>query len=536
MQTNGIQQYLKFGLKKKRVSLMPMSSTSNTVIYTRVSTKEQAENNMSLETQLKACQKYAELKKRNVLGCFGGTYESAKSDERKEFKRMLDFVKKSKEQISYIIVYSMDRFSRSGANAIYIASELKKRGIAIESVSQPSDSNTPSGSLQQNIHFIFSEYDNQLRREKAMAGMKEKLNKGYWVSARPPGYDNVVVNGERKLVINEKGKLIRKAFEWKAKDQISNVEIQNRLIARKYFIPLQSLSRILKNPFYCGIMVHSMIEGGVMEGKHERLIPKELFLRVQDILSENHQKYSHEKESEPHPLRRFLKCGTCGTSFAGYLVKKKGLHYYKCAKKGCKCNKNANLIHSLFQEYLATFQIDRKYIQPLKLKLIQDYEALNKTDEENLKAVRSQITELSNKIETLEERHALGEITEELFKKFAGKYIEEKAKIEDGLPKNDIPTSNLEIYYKDALEMAVNLSKIWASGGYRTREQIQYLVFPEGIFYDREKGQLRTDRPNLVFAQIAELAKVLGANKKGWACKFASPSHVAGHMGFEPLM
>ncbi len=33
---------------------------------------------------------------------------------------------------------------------------------------------------------------------------------------------------------------------------------------------------------------------------------------------------------------------------------------------------------------------------------------------------------------------------------------------------------------------------------------------------------------------VAELAKVLGANKKGWACKFASPSHVAEREGFEP--
>ncbi len=121
MQKSGLDRFFRFvkrndGIQKK------IPSTVNAVIYTRVSTKEQAENNLSLATQLKACKIYGEQKKRNVLGLFGGTYESAKSDERKEFKRMLDFVKKSKEKISYIIVYSMDRFSRSGANAIFIAS------------------------------------------------------------------------------------------------------------------------------------------------------------------------------------------------------------------------------------------------------------------------------------------------------------------------------------------------------------------------------------------------------------------------------
>jgi site-specific DNA recombinase len=536
MQTSSLEKYRKFGLKKKKVLPNQFPSTSNTVIYTRVSTKEQAENNMSLETQLKACQKYAEIKKRNVLGCFGGTYESAKSDERKEFKRMLDFVKKSRERVSFIIVNSMDRFSRSGANAIYIASELKKSGIAIESVSQPTDSNTPSGSLQQNIHFIFSEYDNQLRREKAMTGMRAKLNKGYWVSARPPGYDNIIINGERKLVVNEKGKLIRKAFEWKAKEQISNVEIQARLHARKYHIPLQSICRLLRNPFYCGIMVHNMIDGGVMEGHHEKLISKEMFLRVQDILSENAHQYNHEKESEPHPLRRFLKCGICGTSFAGYTVKKKGLHYYKCAKKGCKCNKKAQLMHTLFQEHLSTFQIDPKFLEPLKVKLIQDYEALHQNDEENLKAVRSQLTEVENKIETLEERHALGDISGEIFEKFSLKYTKEMEEIEKGLPKNDLKTSNLEDYFKTAVEIASNISKIWTSGGYRIKNELQFLLFPDGICYDREKGQLRTERVNLVFAQIAELAKVSGDEKTKWAGKFASPSHLAERVGFEPTI
>jgi DNA invertase Pin-like site-specific DNA recombinase len=60
------------------------------------------------------------------MGYFGGTYESAKTDERREFNKMLAFVKKSKERIAYIIVYSVDRFSRSGTNAMYITDQLKK--------------------------------------------------------------------------------------------------------------------------------------------------------------------------------------------------------------------------------------------------------------------------------------------------------------------------------------------------------------------------------------------------------------------------
>jgi site-specific DNA recombinase len=152
--------------------------TGNCVIYTRVSTKEQADNNMSLDTQRKYCETFAQKNGYPILGYYGGTYESAKTDERNQFNKMLATVKKSNQKISYIVVYSVDRFSRSGANAIYIAEQLKKQGISIVSVTQPTDSTTASGSLQQNIQFIFSEYDNQLRREKCVTGTRESLLRG----------------------------------------------------------------------------------------------------------------------------------------------------------------------------------------------------------------------------------------------------------------------------------------------------------------------------------------------------------------------
>jgi DNA invertase Pin-like site-specific DNA recombinase len=185
---------------------------NNCVVYTRVSTKEQAENNMSLETQRKHCEQFTVKSGYQIQGYFGGTYESAKTDERKEFNRMLSFVKKSKEKIAHIIVYSVDRFSRSGANAIYITEQLKKQGILLHSVSQPTDITTPSGNLQQNIQFIFSEYDNQLRRQKCMAGVKEMLLRGEWPTMPPMGYSIIRENALRKIVVNEKGKLLRKAF------------------------------------------------------------------------------------------------------------------------------------------------------------------------------------------------------------------------------------------------------------------------------------------------------------------------------------
>ena len=95
-------------------------SIQNCVIYTRVSSKEQMDTNQSLEWQKKYCLDYAIKNNLDIKGYFGGTYESAKSDERKEFTRMLKFVKASKEKILFILVYSLDRFSRTGDSAILL--------------------------------------------------------------------------------------------------------------------------------------------------------------------------------------------------------------------------------------------------------------------------------------------------------------------------------------------------------------------------------------------------------------------------------
>ena len=78
---------------KGKISSEKATTIKNAVIYTRVSSKEQADTNQSLETQKKYCLQYALKHDLNVLGFFGGTYESAKTDERNEFNRMIRFVR-----------------------------------------------------------------------------------------------------------------------------------------------------------------------------------------------------------------------------------------------------------------------------------------------------------------------------------------------------------------------------------------------------------------------------------------------------------
>src|SRR5688572_21281019 len=256
MKTNQLIRSFAKGVSSKSDA----KKTQNAVIYTRVSTKEQADTNQSLETQKKYCLEYALKSNLNVLAFFGGTYESAKTDERNEFNRMIRFARNQKEGVSHILVYSLDRFSRTGDNAIFISSELKKRGISILSVTQPIDVSTHSGVLQQNIQFIFSKYDNDLRREKCIAGMKEKLLRGEWTGVAHLGYTYGLIDGARTIVAGEKGILISRAFEMKVQG-LSNTEIALKLNSLGLRINKKRLSELYRNPFYCGYLSHSLLDG-----------------------------------------------------------------------------------------------------------------------------------------------------------------------------------------------------------------------------------------------------------------------------------
>jgi site-specific DNA recombinase len=450
---------------------------------------------------------------------------------------MLTFVKKSKEKISHIIVYSVDRFSRSGANAIYIAQQLKTQGVIVCSVTQPTDASTASGSLNQNIHFIFSEYENDQRREKCMAGVKEMLLRGEWSTAPPIGYDIIKSDGARKIVINAKGKILKKAFYWKIKEKITNEEVIKRLATQGIKMTNQRMSAFFKNPFYCGMLVHTALQGQIIEGNHEKMITKELFLAVNQITSANHHGYRVKPENEDIPLKRFLKCEDCGKFLRGYKAYKNQKYYYKCNTPGCKCNKRAEELHNTFASLLSGYTIeldeDIKYL--IREQMTATYNQLNEQQRDTNKEIEKQEAEVNKKLERLEERYVLEEITRDMFDKFKAKFTEEKKEITKELSKTGKRVSNLDECIEAAFDFSSKLATAWDVADYANKQTIQYLVFTEGISYNRKNDQCRTLEVNEVFSYFAGLARVLGSKEKGDCnVNLQIPSLVA-RTGIEPV-
>lgn len=508
--------------------------TNNCVIYTRVSSKSQ-ESGYSLDTQLKDNIEFARKNNYNVLSYFGGTYESATTDERKEFNRMLSFCKKSKEKVSYIIVHMVDRFSRSGANSIYIKEQLKNNGIYIQSVRQPVDVTTSSGDFQQNIQMIFSHYDNQVRREKCMSGILEALNRGEWCHGLARGYTSIKENGKRRIIINEDGKLIRKAFYWKANESITNEEVRQRLAKLGLKLSFQAISNMFKNPFYCGLISHQLLEGKVVEGNHEKIVSKELFMKVNDILNKHSHGYKCQEEQIKVPMKVFLKCDKCGHSLSGYIVKKKQIWYYKCKTKGCCVNKSAAKMHDTFAELLKSFTLNDKYVPFIKEQMYKTISGLTKETNENIKHLKTNLKDLEDKLSRLEERYVIEEITQELYVKYGEKYKQDKYKVLVELQKLEADSSNHENIVEMALENAKNFNKMWHSGGYEQKRKVQDWVFPQGMRYNKENDTVRTDNFNMAFLWMACQQQTLSKIKSGIPILNLGYSALVGSTGFEPV-
>lgn len=484
----------------------------NCVIYTRVSSKEQMETNQSLEWQKKYCDEYAIKNKLNIKGYFGGTYESAKSDERKEFNRMLKFVRASKEKITYILVYSLDRFSRTGDSAIYIASELKKVGVNIFAVTQPIDTNSHAGALQQNIQFIFSKYDNDLRRQKTIDGMREKLLRGEWIGHAPRGYSFVKGAEKQTIVINEQGDLIRQAFEWRAKNMTLE-QIVEKLANYGLEMPIQTLSKTLQNPFYCGYLSHNFLNGELRLGKHPALISEDLFCKANNY--KKTEGFKSYKANDNLPLKTFVKEIETGIPFTGYIVRKKGLYYYKVNKIGICVNRSVKIMHTKFKELLTHYEVDSSHLELLKAQLGYTWENLTETNTSEKKRFSLQLTAAEEEFKTLRKRHALGQVSMDVYSEFAEEMEKKIKAISEELAKLEQNLSNPKELIHYTCKLACNLGRMWDSGDFYQKQMFQNTLFPSGLGYDAKNDQYRTSEVNSIFALIADASKEWAEKEKG---------------------
>ena len=513
------------------------ANSKEAVVYTRVSDISQKDN-MSLEQQKKSCEQYAKSKGYNIVAYFGGTYESAKTDDRKEFKKMLTYVKR-KKSTAYILVYSYERFSRTGISGASIAEDLLKQyGIVTLSTSQEIDPTTPMGAFYQKMQFLWGELDNINKSNAVISKIQEILRKGYWTWKLPRGYTNRNLHGkavEQDVIINEEGKLLQKVVKWKIKYHKTDTQCIEKLKDWGMKMDVRRFANILKNPFYCGIIVNKLIPNEVIEAKHPAIISKKDFAYINNIKQEqrNHPTL-HRFDNENLPLKRFLRCSKCNIPMTGFEVKVKGLFYYKCRTKKCSNTLGAKKLHQVIENTLSLFHIPKEEKEVFKDQMMITYMELTKDHVQEQAPLKKTLNELNARLETIEERFVIGEISSEQYEKYRAKFTTEKEALENKIENLEISSSNLENAIEYVVDFCEKPAFLWSEGTLEEKKQFQSFVFPEGILYNKEIDRVQTPRINSFFALSGQYDHNLKQNKSGENISFDVLPALVTPEGFKP--
>lgn len=405
-----------------------------------------------------------------------------------------------------------------------ITEELKKEGILVCSATQEVDATTSSGTFQQDLFFLFSKFDNDIRRDKTLAGIREKLRKGYVSGSIPFGYTNMNPGRGKnpELVINRDGELLKRAFDLKFKHNWSNVRISDELKKFGWRKTYKELSLYFRNPFYCGVIISSLIPGELIEGKHPPVVSKDVFLRINNILAEQRATgYQYDSYEENLPLKQFVHAASCGTNYTGYLVKSRGRYYYKNNRIGSKENRSAEKMHELFVDFLAQYALaDNACKEPMKVVMLEMFSELHQESIETVIELEKQLSKIEANLSVIERRFVLGEIDRDLYLKYKGEFDEEMNRIKDEVSNSGFQLSNIEKAVDKVIEYALNLPLLWTSGNLDEKKKLQKMVFPEGIAYDFENHCYRTNRVNSLFHAIPLLSRELAEKNKATSIKF----------------
>ncbi len=269
-------------------------------IYTRKSHEEGLDQDFnSLDAQREACEAYIASQRHEGWHLIRARYDdggvSGGTMERLALQRLLADIKARK--VDAVVVYKVDRLTRSLADFARIVERLDTHGVSFVSITQQFNTTTSMGRLTLNMLLSFAQFEREVTGERIRDKIAASKRKGLWMGGVVPlGYDVV----DRKLVVNEaEAETVRTLFRLYLK--LSNVRLvkqeadQCGLLTklrtlnnrrRQGAAPFTSghLYKLLSNPVYMGDITH---KGERHPGQHEAIIDCEAWEAAQAQLHRN---------------------------------------------------------------------------------------------------------------------------------------------------------------------------------------------------------------------------------------------------------
>ena len=305
------------------------------VIYARYSSDNQRD--ASIDQQVKACTKFAADRGLEVLKVYEDRALTGRTDRRPSFLQMIK--DSSKKRFQFVIVYSLDRFSRNKYDSVMHKHTLKENGVTVLSAMEHI-TDDPTGALMESILEGFAEYYSRELSQKINRGLTDNAEKGIVNGSVPLGFKRGPDG--YPVIVEEEAEIVREIFRRVADDEpfIRIIEDLNRRglktkIGHEW--NRSSFNRILSNDRYIGVYRYKQF---VHENGFPAIVDKDLFYSVQKKVKEkpNARGTGMRRKTEygQYLLTGKLICGKCGALMTG--ISGVGRHgdrcfYYSCVRK-----------------------------------------------------------------------------------------------------------------------------------------------------------------------------------------------------------
>ncbi len=357
-------------MRRANAATMP-ARLKRCAIYTRKSTTAGLEQEFNtLDAQREACEAYVRsqtgagwiaLEQRYDDGGFTGA-----NIDRPAFQRLLTDVDSG--LVDTIIVYKLDRISRSLLDFATVMNRLTKVGVGFVSVTQNFSTNDAVGRMTLNLLATFAEFEREQIGERTRDKMAASRRRGRWTGGQVPiGYEVV----DKKLVVVEsEAETVREIFSLYLQERsaLSVALILNEQ-GRKTKGHLASTGRfrqprewgkgdvlqVLKMPLYAGYM---RCGRELYDGEHDAVVDRLTFERAKALLLLRPVRRRPHRRNPEYLLSGIVKCALCGCSLTAASAQKgkREYRYYRCTtrdRKGRKACRTKPMSAPLIEKYVS---------------------------------------------------------------------------------------------------------------------------------------------------------------------------------------
>lgn len=491
----------------------------------RVSTKKQLSDGDGIENQRLGNNEYIRRRGYRLLDEIV-IAETADNKERKDFEAALQSIVARKREVDLVVFWKMDRVSRAGVGTYYaLKAYLANHGIRIEFATEQIDA-TAAGELMESMLAATARFENRLRVDRTIGVERILTRDGYWCRAAPTGFVNGRNDAGKPILLPHTdarqwellryGLLRQMSGAYRAGDVADELCKKGLLTSHGNPLNRQTWTNICRAPVYGGLLYGPWTENQFVRAKFDGPLTPDEWKRLQEVLDARNtvaRRLPRQAIHAEFPLRRFLRCPTCGTPVRGYsAVKRNGRRYayYDCASRACGFRTPAADAHRMFVDLLREVTPKPEILALFRRVVLEVWEEQHRELVAESIGVQKTVGRLREEKQSIIGLMKVHADNPSLVADLRADY--ERLERELALATMARDTAEADEYEAEAV---VNLcvhfleraSELWLKWPVELQNRLQVMVFPRGVGYQVLKGEANPEL-SLVHANFVDSASM----------------------------